>query len=518
MTRNQLILGVSAAVLIAASGGYWLGQSAVDDGSRSAATSAGAPAKAGDVDPKTGKRVLYWQDPMAPGQKFDRPGKSPYMDMELVPVYADDGTDGGRSGVAVSGNIRQSLAIRTAPVEQGTLDPQVRAVGTVAFNERAQAVLQARTNGYVQRLAVRAVFDPVRRGQTVVTVTSPEWAAVQEEYLALRRSPVPGVGGLADAARQRMRITGMTEDQIAAVARGQRADLSQAITAPVSGVVTELAVREGMTVAPGQTLARIASLDPIWIDVQVPEREAALLRPSDRVSVETVALPGQTFQGRVLALLPQVSPETRTRSVRVQVSNPRQRLVPGMTTDVTFMPGADRPALLVPTEAVIRTGTRAVVFVDEGQGRFAPVEVTVGREAGGRTEIVRGLARDARVVTSGQFLIDSEASLRGIEARLAAPLDAKAASAPGGTRQAAPTMQEHEGTGRVEAIKAGSVTLSHDAVPSVQWPAMTMSFPLREGAAAGVEAGTRVRFRFVMDAQKGPVVTRIVPTGQESAR
>lgn len=513
MTRQQLIVRASVAVLVAAAGGYWLGQSTADMAMPAAdGAPAGTATKPGDIDPKTGKRVLYWTDPMIPGFKSDKPGKSP-MNMDMVPVYADDGGEEG-GGVAVNGSIRQSLAIRTAPVDQGTLDRQVRAVGTVALNERAQAVLQARTNGYVQRLFVRAVFDPVRRGQTVVSVTSPEWAAVQEEYLALRRSPVPGVSGLVDAARQRMRLAGMSDGQIAAVERGQRADLSQAITAPVGGVVTELAVREGMTVSPGQTLARIASLDPIWIDVQVPEREAALLRPTDRVSVETVALPGQTFQGRVLALLPQISSETRTRSVRVQVNNPASRLVPGMTAGVTFTPGAGKPAILVPTEAVIRTGTRAVVFVDQGQGRFAPVEVTIGREAGGRTEIVRGLEAGARVVVSGQFLIDSEASLRGIEARLATPGVPTATALAG----AAPAVPEHEGTGMVEAIKPDSVTLSHGPVASLNWPAMTMTFALREGAAPGVKAGARVSFRFVIDPQQGPIVTRVVPAGQEGTR
>lgn len=516
MTRKQLVLGVSAAVLIAAGGGYWLGQSAVRDMNMPASSgaSSGAPAKPGDIDPKTGKRILYWTDPMIPGFKSDKPGKSP-MNMEMVPVYADEGGDKASSAITIDGSIRQSLAIRTAPVSQGSLAPKVRAVGTVAFNERSEAVLQSRISGYVQRLFVKATFDRVRRGQTVVTVTSPEWARVQEEYLALRRAPVPGVDGLVAAARQRMRLAGMTDAQIAAVSREGRADLGMAIPSPVNGVVTELAVREGMAVAPGQTLARIASLDPIWIDVAVPEGEAALLKPSDSARIETVALPGQTFQGRVLALLPQVSPETRTRSVRVEVDNPRQLLVPGMTADVTFTPGAGRPALLVPTEAVIRTGTRAIVFVYQGKGRFVPTQVTVGREAGGRTEILSGLRADDRVVASGQFLIDSEASLRGIEARVSTRADAPPDGARSDTKRAA---QEYEGAGLVEAIEPNSVTISHEPVPALQWPAMTMTFTLREGAAAGVKPGMRIRFRFVMDAQKGATVTQILPAGQENVR
>ena len=513
MTPKQRLIAL-LALTGAAAGGYWLGQ----DGPATPAGQPGASAAAGGVDPKTGKRVLYWHDPMVPGQKFDKPGPSPFMDMELVPVYADEGQgDGAAMSVAVSGSVRQSLGIRTAPVETGSLEAQVSAVGTVVANERGEAVLQARAAGFVDRLHVRAALDPVRRGQTLVTITAPQWAAAQEEYLSLRRSDVPGVAALADAARQRMRLAGMSEGQIAAVARTGRTQLSLGIAAPASGIVTELMVREGMAVAPGQTLARIASLDPIWIDVAVPERESGLVRVGGAARIETASLPGETVPGRVLALLPKVDAETRTRMVRVQANNPRQRLVPGMTASVSFLDREGREALLVPTEAVIRTGTRTIVFVDQGKGRYAPVNVTVGRESGGRTEVLAGLTTSDRVVASGQFLIDSEASLRGVEARNPAAMR----PAPSGAAKATPTQgrpAKIEATGVVESVKPGQITLSHDPIPALKWPSMTMSFPTRAAVPPSARPGTRVRFALEPQKSGVPVVTAISPVGPEGAR
>jgi Cu(I)/Ag(I) efflux system membrane fusion protein len=415
MKRNQLMAGAAAAViLVAGAAGYWTfglpGHPA-------------AASKAGDIDPATGRRVLYWTDPMIPGLKSDRPGKSP-MNMDMVPIYATSAPAARTPDV--DGGIHQALGARTAAVTEGVLQPQIQAVGTVQLNERSEVALQARAAGFVQRLYVRATYDPVRRGQVIATIVTPQFAAVQEDYLALRRHPIPGVGDLTGAARQRMRLSGMSEGQIAAVARTGRIQRETPITAPVSGVVTELSVREGMTVAAGQPLARIASLDPIWIDVEVPQGDAAGLRPGGPATVQGVGAGGEALAGRIVALLPKVTPETRTRSVRVEVRNPSRALVPGMTTTVSFTPPAGGTRLLIPGEALIRTGRRTLVFVDKGPRGFVPVTVTVGRESGGQTEVLTGLARSDRVVVSGQFLLDSEASLRGLEPAPAAAVTATA--------------------------------------------------------------------------------------------
>jgi membrane fusion protein, copper/silver efflux system len=385
--------------------------------------------KAGDTDPGTGKKILYYHDPMVPGNKFDRPAKSPFMDMMLYPVYG--GGDGDNSNVAVSPRIQQSLGVRTAPVTEGRLAPQVAAVGSIAFNERDQVIVQSRATGYVERLHVRATLDRVARGQPLAELYVPEWIAAQEEYLSVRRMhdrgglapPVQGsdLAPLVDGARQRMRQVGMSDALIALVESSGRTQPRFTLVAPIDGVVVELMAREGMTVMSGATLFRINGLGTVWAHAEVPESQAALLRPGAKVQARSPAAPG-TFDGRVQALLPEVNATTRTLKARVELGNPGGRLVPGMFVQMQFMDMRPGKALLIPTEAVIQTGRRTVVMLAEDDGRFRPVEVEIGIEVAGQTEVRRGLQAGQRVVVSSQFLIDSEASLRGVEGRLnAAP-------------------------------------------------------------------------------------------------
>lgn len=492
MTRIRL--GVAALLLAAVAGGtgWWIGH--------------GPGASSPLVSAPAGRRVLYWHDPMMPGQKFDKPGKSPFMDMQLVPVYADPAGDAKGvtpAAVAVDGNTRQALALRSAPVTSGVVASTIKAVGTVAVDERSIAVVQARTNGFVQRLHVRAQYDPVRRGQTLVTITAPEWAAAQEDYLALRRA---GGAGLLDAARARMRLAGMSVGDIAAVGRTGRVQSATAITAPVGGYVAELMVREGMTVAPGQTLARIAGLGTVWIDAQIPEAASGGIKVGDRVTVETPAYGGEPFAGRVIGLLPLVSADTRTRSIRVAVANSKRRLVPGMTATITFGDIDQEQRLLVPTEAVIRTGQRTLVFVDRGKGRYEAAAVSIGRNSGENTEILAGLRQGERVVVSGQFLLDSEASLRGLPVRGEAPKSAAAAPKS--------ALSGNAGTGIVEAIKPGSITLSHEPITGLGWPAMTMAFSTKLPSDALPKPGTKVDFTVVIDPKAGATVTAVAPVAK----
>ncbi len=479
-----MIAGTALLALFAGAGGYWLG------GRGGHPMAPAAP---------SGRRVLYWHDPMMPTQKFDKPGKSPFMDMQLVPVYADDTPATATPAVMVNGAMRQALGMRTARVVYGPIGSSVRAVGSVAVDERSIAVVQARTAGFVERLHVRAQYDRVRAGQILVTVTAPDWAAVQEDFLALKRA---GGAGLLDAARTRMRLAGMSAADIAAVERTGRVAGALPITAPVSGYVSELLVREGMTVAPGQTLARIAGLGTVWIDAQVPEGASASVAVGDRVTIETPALMNAPIAGRVTALLPLASPDTRTRGVRITAANPSHRLVPGMTATIAFVPKRQAVALLVPAEALIRTGTRSVVFIDRGKGRYEAAEVSIGRSVGTSTEILGGLKLGDTIVTSGQFLLDSEASLRGIPVR-----NAPAAS----TSTPVAKAPSYIGTAIVEAVKPGAVTLSHGPIAGLGWPAMTMAFATKLPAAAMPAPGARVRFEMTMDPKTGATVTALTP-------
>ena len=372
--------------------------------------------KAGDVDPVNGRRISHYHDPMAPGKNFDAPGKSPFMDMMLVPVYA--GADADRGQVTVSPRVQQNLGIRTAAVESGTLAPAVAAVGTIAYNERDQVLVQARATGYIQRLFVRATLDPVQKGQPLAEMYVPDWVAAQEEFLAVRRMQGTELAGLVDGARQRMRQVGMSDAQIARVEAGGKVEPRITLEAPIGGVVAELAAREGMTVMTGAMLFRINGLGTVWANAEVPEGQAALVRPGAAVEARSPAVPGTLFKGRVQAIVPEVNPATRTLKARVELANAGGRLVPGMFVTMSFAAPAAAATLLVPSEAVIQTGKRSVVMVAEADGRFRPAEVETGAESNGKTEIRRGLAAGMRVVVSGQFLIDSEASLAATETRM----------------------------------------------------------------------------------------------------
>ncbi|WP_372825536.1 efflux RND transporter periplasmic adaptor subunit [Polaromonas sp.] len=462
--------------------------------------------KAGDTDPESGRKILYYHDPMVPGNKFDKPAKSPFMDMMLVPVYADGDTDQGK--ITVSPRIQQNLGVRTAPVAQGTLSPELSVVGSIAFNERDQVIVQARATAYVERLHVRATLDSVVRGQALAELYVPDWVAAQEEFLAVRRMQGPNLESLVDGARQRMRQAGMSEAQITTVESSGQARARITLVAPIAGVVTELAVREGMAVSPGATLFRINGLSTVWANAEVPESQVALLRAGARVEARSPAAPGKVFNGKVEAILPDVNASTRTIKARVALRNPGNQLVPGMFVQMQFMDMRADQVLLVPTEAVIQTGKRTVVLLAETGGKFRPVDVEIGLESGGKTEIRRGLHAGQQVVVSSQFLIDSEASLKGVEARLNDPAAGAAASA----------APRHLGEAKVDAVARDAVTLTHGPIASLKWGAMTMDFKLPEtGLPRNVQAGDSVTFEFYMDAEGLPRLTGITPMASAPA-
>ena len=415
MNTHKILFTVAATAALIA-GGYGLYSLGVSQGQKASGSAASTGQKAGAVDPATGKKVLYWHDPMVPGQKFDKPGKSPFMDMQLVPVYADGDNDEGK--VAISSRVQQNLGIRTAEVTRQNLAVAIEAVGSVAYNERDVALVQARGNGFVERLHVRAPLDPVRKGQPLAELYIPDWVAVQEEYLTARRMRGVGLDALVDAARQRMRLAGMTDEQIRLVEASGKPHARMTVVAPVSGVVAELSAREGMTVMAGAPLFRINGLRTVWVNAEVPENLAMQLRPGNAVAARTPALPGTVFNGKVSAILPEVNATTRTVKARVEFDNPAGQLVPGMFATVNFTPASGKEVLTVPSEAVIQTGKRSVVILAEGDGKVAQRDVDIGAESNGQTEIRKGVEAGQKVVVSGQFLIDSEASLKGSATRM----------------------------------------------------------------------------------------------------
>jgi membrane fusion protein, copper/silver efflux system len=482
--------------------------------------------KPGDIDPATGRRVLYWQDPMTPGPKFDKPGKSPFMDMALVPVYADSANDEGT--VSISPRVQQSLGVRTAEVGVSTLARAIEAAGTVAWNDRDVAVVSTRVAGTVEKLYARAPLDPVRAGQPFAELYVPDWLAAQEEYLAVKKLSGRDLGELVDAARTRMLIAGMPDDLIRALESSGQVQRRMTLYTPVSGVIAELAVREGANVMPGAMLARINSLATVWINAEVPETVSAAVRLGMKVNARIAGLPDATFPGTVAAILPEVNIATRTVRVRIETRNPGGRLRPGMFATIDFTPAAKREFLVVPSEAIIRTGARTVVIAAEDSGRFRAVDVQAGDEANGLTEIRAGLQRGQRIVASGQFMIDSETSLKSALTRMSDP-GATAPAAPAAGAAPAPAAGAatvpaagaspspaagavHNGEGVVETVAKDAVAISHGPIPTLRWQAMTMEFrPPASGIPASVKAGTRVRFS-VRQANDGEFeIVSIVP-------
>jgi len=508
MNTRTLLIALVAASLVGAGGygAYWIG---MNRGMQMTSSPESSAQKSAGADGTADKKVLYWHDPMVPGQKFDKPGKSPFMDMQLVPVYAGESADEGK--VAISPSVQQNLGVRVADVTRGALAPAVEAVGSVAYNERDTVVVQARSNGFVERLHVRAPLDSVRKGQALAELYVPDWVAAQEEYLSVKRMPGAGLEFLLDAARQRMRLAGMAEDQIRLVESSGKVHARLTVTAPTGGVVAELGTREGMTVMSGALLFRINGLDTVWVNAEVPESQAGLVRPGNAVEARAPALPDIAFKGRVSALLPEVNPATRTLKARVELANPGHRLVPGMFATINLTPAARKEVLLVPTEAVIQTGKRSVVIVSHGDGKFAPVDVETGVETGGRTEIRKGLEAGQKVVVSGQFLIDSEASLKAATTRMGDAPAPEAAKAGGSS---------HRGEGKVTGIDPakGRVELEHGPIPSMKWPAMKMGFAVPDKKQlAGLKQGDSVNFELRGEPDKGGdyVIEKIAPAGSK---
>ena len=486
---------IALAVLVGvAYATFWYG---MNQGMKMGSGTAPAPATgSGDA---SGRKVLYWHDPMVPGQRFDKPGKSPFMDMQLVPVYADDG--GGEGGVAITPGVQQNLGIRMGEATKQTTSPVFETVGTVAYNERDVAVVQARASGFVEKLHVRATLDRVSAGQPLLDLYVPDWIAAQEEYLGIVRMKGASLESLREGAVQRMRLAGMEQAQIDRVVTTGRTQPRTTLVSPMAGVIAELQVREGMTVAIGTPLFRINGVATMWINADVPEPIAAQVRPGVPVEARTAALGEQTFRGKVGALLPEVNATTRTLKARIEIANPKGELVPGMFATVTFSPGKGREVVVVPSEAVIRTGTRNVVIVahagTDGRQRFTPTEVEIGSDFEGRTEIRKGIEAGTQVVVSGQFLIDSEASLKSTETRLAA-----------GTTPAAAV---HRGEGKVEAVMPAAVTLSHGPIPSMQWGSMTMDFRLPKEGVKAPPPGTPIEFEFTASPDGEYRITSIRP-------
>ena len=472
MSRTPLFVLLAAALGVAAAAGYVLGTRSHGN----AAPPSGA---------KPARKVLYWYDPMQPGTHFDHPGPSPQMpSMQLVPKYA--GSAGSGETVRISPRIEQNLGMRSSVIRVGVLHRALRVPGVLAWDRRRSMVVSARADGILSRLYVRAPFDRVRAGQPLAELLAPAWMSAVAEYRALEHAQSAAARALRSAALQRLHVLGMSPEEIRSARVGAGGGI--VLRAPVSGVVSALDVRQGQQVAAGTTLLRIDDLARLWLDAAIPQAEVAGIGPGTPARIEVTAFPGRIFHGRVEALLPEVDARTRTETARIGLANPDGVLAPGMYATVRLLVAAGGPHPLVPDEALISTGVQNRVILDLGDGRMQPRAVRIGRSAGGYTEVLAGLSGGERVVTSGQFLIDSEADLDGALQRLTVP------PAPVSTTSEAP-LSLHGGTGGGPAS---------DQRSGMAEPSSPTLLPRGEGSKARSPLSPRERGRGEGPAQTKP--------------
>lgn len=395
--ERPILIGALALLLaiLAGLGGYALGRGGGEMRTQSA-----------------GRRILYWYDPMVPNEHYPGPGKSS-MNMALQPKYADEGAQGG---VTVSPAVMQNLGVRLAKVEVRDLSPTIRSVGHVDFDQRLVTQVQTLTPGFVERLAVRAEGEPIAAGRAIAEVYSPDLLAAQNEYRALLASRSVVSANLRSAARSRLLLLGAPASLVARLERGGAPQRTYPVVARSSGVVTTIGARPGAQVTLGQSIVTIQGLGQMLVVADVPEGSLGGIRVGQPAEISFPAYPGDIRRGVVDYIFPSLTAQSRTAQVRITLPNPGGRLRQGMFANVTLQ-GTGGMAIVVPSEAVIDTGRRQVVIVKRGNS-FVPQEVKTGRDTDEWTEIVAGLQPGQQVVASGQFLIDSEASLQGYLSRL----------------------------------------------------------------------------------------------------
>jgi len=416
--RNYLLVGLLAAA-VGVAAGLALRATVVEQ------PAAGAPSAAQ-------RKPLYWVAPMDPDYRRDEPGKSP-MGMDLVPVYEDPAEQGT---VRISPQVVNNLGVRTAPVTLRSLSTEIQAVGYVEYDEDRLVHIHPRVEGWIETLFVKASGDPVTAGQPLYELYSPQLVSAQDEFLLALKRDNPR---LVEAAEQRLQALQLAPEFIAALRRERKVHQRVTFYAPQGGVVTNLNIREGFYVVPGTTLMSIGVLEDVWVEAEVFERQAPLVAVGLPVTMTLDYLPGREWQGVVDYVYPALDEKTRTLRVRLRFDNPDRLLKPNMFAQVLIHVEPVARAMVVPREAVIRTGRQDRVVLALGDGRFRSRIVSLGRVDDQYVEIRRGLEEGDMVVVSAQFLLDSESSKGADLARMETPEPAAPAAphahqhAPGGS-------------------------------------------------------------------------------------
>jgi RND family efflux transporter MFP subunit len=500
---NTLVWVITIAVV--AGGAYWLGGRGTHSTISPAAVDAGATATA-----TTERKLLYYRNPMGLPDTSPTPKKDS-MGMDYIAVYAGEESQASDEPgtVSISPAKIQKLGVRSEAVARRSLAQEIQAVGRIEIDERRLVTVAPRFEGWIERLHVNTTGQLVSKGQPLFDAYSPELVSAQREYqtavqgVARLKEASPeaqaGMQQLAEAALARMKNWELSGEQLkqlaadpgkGASAGGSTVRRTLSFNAPASGVVLEKKAVQGMRFMPGEMLYQIADVSQVWVIADVFERDIGQVRVGQGAMVRVNALAGQQFAGRVDYIYPTLNAATRTVPVRVQLANPQGVLRPAMYTNVALGVDAGGTALSVPISAVIDSGTRQTVLLVKGEGRFAPREVQLGQRGESHVEVKAGLAEGDMVVTSANFLIDSESQLKAAFTGLSSAPKAAEASV---------VKALHKAVGVVDSINAdeGTLTISHEPVPSLKWPSMTMDFvPRDKKLLKQLKPGAALEFEF----------------------
>ena len=412
----------------------------------------------------TNNDPLYWVAPMDPNYQRDKPGKSP-MGMDLIPVYAEKTTakENVAGTVIIDAAVENNLGVKTAAVIKQKLEPKINTIGYVAFDESHLWQTNIRVSGWVQKLYVNAVGEQVHKGDVLFTLYSPELVKSQQELLNAYRT---GRSGLMQGARDRLAALGVDKQQIKHIIKTGKATKTIEVKAIADGVIASLNIREGGYLSPAQAAISAGPLNEVWVNAEIFERQAHWITTDSKATMTLDAIPGQQWQGKVDYVYPILDPKTRTLRMRLKFANHNEQLKPNMFANITLTPITEKAVLTIPTQAVIRSGNMTRVVLAEGNGKYRSVKIRIGREADNLVEVIAGLTTADRIVTSAQFMLDSESNKTADLSRI------------NGVDSVDKATAVTWAQGEITAINADQtiLTINHQPVSTWNWPAMTMDF------------------------------------------
>ena len=512
-----MAIGAIMLAVLAAGAGYWFGN-------KGTPAQGAATATAGGEGSKKERKLLYYRNPMGLPDTSPTPKKDP-MGMDYIAVFEGeaDADPASAKQLRISTEKIQKLGVRTEAAQMRTLDRTVRASGRIEPDERRVYAIAPKFEGYVERLHVNFTGQSVGRGQALFEVYSPELVSAQREYAiaaqgvnalqAAGGSAQAGMKQLAESSLQRLKNWDISEEQVKALVNSGESKRTLTFRSPVAGTVIEKKAVQGMRFMPGEALYQVADLSSVWVIADVFEQDIGLIQSGAPAKVKINAYPDKEFTGRVSYVYPTLKAETRTVAVRVELANPGLLLKPAMFAQVELATTNKGAVLTVPVSAVIDSGTRQMVLIQQGEGRFEPRDVKLGARSDNYVEVLQGLKDGEKVVVTANFLIDAESNLQAAVSGFGAAAPAAPSSAP---TPAAPAAKAsgHQAEGTVDSIdlRAGTLSLNHGPVASLKWPAMTMEFKAaNEALLQGLKPGASVAVQFV-ERQPGEwVITQVTP-------